>query len=52
MSGDIKLNVGFELARVWDLMILLQVRSLHFCWGKTQICYRIPHPIKHDYQCL
>ena len=31
-------------------MILVQVRSLHFCWGQTKICYRIPYPIQ-DYQC-
>ena len=27
-------------------MILLQVRSLHFCWGQTQICWIIPYPIE------
>ena len=26
-------------------MILVQVRSLHFCWGQTKICYRILYPI-------
>ena len=38
VSGDIKLNVGSDLVGVWDVMILLQVRSLHFCCGQTQIC--------------
>ena len=36
--GDIKLSIGFDLVRSPDVMILLQVRSLHFCWGRTQIC--------------
>ena len=26
-------------------MILQRARSLHFCWGQTQMCYRIPHRI-------
>ena len=39
LSGDIKLNVGSDLVSgVWDVMILVQVRSLHFCWGQTKIC--------------
>ena len=29
-------------------MILLQERSLHFCWGQTKICYCIPIKIKID----
>ena len=51
VSGDIKLNVGSDLVRSLGCNDLTKVRSLHFCWGQTQICYRIPFPIK-DYQCL
>ena len=50
-SGDIQLKVGSDLAGVYGVMILQQVRSLHFCRGQTQKCYRIPYPIQ-DYQCL
>ena len=46
--GDIKLNVGFDLIRSQKCNKLLQVRSLHFYWGQTQIFYRIPYPIQ-DY---
>ena len=51
VSGDIELNVGSDFVRSLDVTILLQVRRLHFCWGHSQIRYRIPHPIQ-DYQCL
>ena len=33
VSGDIKLNVGSDLVRSRDVMVLVQVRSLHFCRG-------------------
>ena len=51
VTGDIKLNVCSDLA--WSLGcndLIQQVRSLHFCWRQTQICYRVPYHIQ-DYQC-
>ena len=38
VSGDLKLSVSSDLVRSLGLMILMQVTSLHFCWGQTQIC--------------
>ena len=51
VSGDIKLDLVLTWQGVWDVMILQKVRSLHFCWRQTQICYRIPFQIQ-DNQCL
>ena len=42
MSGDIKLNVGSDLVRCLGCNDLKRARSLHFCWGQTQMCYHIP----------
>ena len=38
VSGDMKLSIDLTWKGVWEVMILLQVTSLHFCWGQTQIC--------------
>ena len=47
-----KIKCWFETwLGVQDVMILLQIRSLHVCWGQTQICQRIQFPFQ-DYQCL
>ena len=37
-SGDIKLSVGSDLVRSLECNDLSAGRSLHFCWGQTQIC--------------
>ena len=50
VSGDIKLSVGSDLVRSLGCNDPSAVRSLHFCWGQTKICYRIPFPIL-DYHC-
>ena len=36
--GNIKLSNDLTWRGVWNVMILLKVRSLHFCWGQPQIC--------------
>ena len=36
--GDIQSSVGSDLVRSRDVMILLQIRSLQFCWVHTHIC--------------
>ena len=38
VSSDIKLSVGSDLVRSLGCNDLVQVRSLHFCLGQTQIC--------------
>ena len=38
VSGDIKLKFGSDLVRSLGRNDLSEVRSLHFCWGQTQIC--------------
>ena len=42
LYGDIKLSVSSDLVRSVGCNDLLQVRRLHFCWGQTKTCYRIP----------
>ena len=41
VSVDTKLNVVSDLVRILECTDLTKVRSLPFCWGQTQICYRI-----------
>ena len=38
VSGDIKLNVGFDLVRSLGCNDLITGKKFHFCWGQTQIC--------------
>ena len=51
MSGDIKLNVGSDLARSLGCNDLTKGKKFKLLLGHTQICYHIPYPIQ-DYQRL
>ena len=49
VSVDIKLNVGSDLVQSLGCNDLSAGKKFTVLPGKTQICYRIPHPIQ-DYQ--
>ena len=51
VPGDIKLNVGSDLARSLGCNDFTIGKKFTLLLGQTQIYYRIPHPIQ-DYQCL
>ena len=51
MSGDIKLNVGSDLARRLGCNNLTAGMKFTLLLAQTQICYHIPYLIQ-GYQCL